>query len=111
MNWQTKKADFQFLVDSGLLFEINRQILNPFGLALVLKKLPDGTITLAECLKDFRSEPEKILLDPASFENGKRKLKEFLEEYGYGQIERRRSLLGFGTQDHAEQFLRRPKCG
>ena len=108
-NWSDRTADFQFLIDSGLLFEINRSILNPLGLALTLKKLPNGQVVLNEQLKDSRGEPERLVMDAATFENGKRKLADFLAEFGFEQIERRRDKLGFGTQDYAEQALRKPR--
>lgn len=108
-DWLTATADFKFLLDSGLLFEINRQILNPFGLALVLKRLPDGKLVLADQLKDCREKPDDAFLDPAAFESGKSKLQDFLREFGWGQMEKRRDVLGYSTQDFSSQGVRRPK--
>jgi hypothetical protein len=105
--WAARPADFKFLVNSGLLFEINRSILNPIGLALTLKKLPDGSLILSDQLKDCRSNPEQLVIDAATFENGKRKLADFLSEFGHAQMDKRRDKLGWGTQDYAEQALRK----
>ena len=110
-SWFQRAADFQFLVDSGLLFEINRSILNPVGLALTLKKTPEAKLVLSENLKDCRENPEAALLDVASFENGKRKLQEFLVAFGHKQMDTRRDRLGFSVQEYSSWALRKAKRG
>lgn len=96
-NWAERSADFKFLADSGLLFEINRSILHLFGLALTLKQDENGVITLGE-LKDCRSQPETLLFDQATYTIGNDKLKAFMMEFGNRQLERREAALGFGCQ-------------
>lgn len=106
-NVKSKKAKLkkikntaQFLLDSGLLFEINRQILHPFGLALPVEIDDDGKAAFGEII-DFRSDPEGFVYDEEAFEVGKIKYSQFLAEFGNERLETRRELLGYIIQEEA----------
>lgn len=97
--WSERPADFQFLVDSGLLFEINRTVLHLFGLALAIERdQKTGQLRLASQLKDNREHPEALTYDANTWELGRMKLEKFMEEFGNGQIEKRDDALGWGCQ-------------
>lgn len=63
----------KFLVESGLLFEINRKVMHPRGLALEVKQNDDGTIVMSQELQDWRDE-DGIEFGPESIERGEKKL-------------------------------------
>lgn len=46
----------KFLVDTGLLFEINRKVLHPLGFALEVEVSHNGVMTLSQDLQDHREE-------------------------------------------------------
>jgi len=95
-NWAKDKLSIEYLIDSGLLFEINRTILHLFGIALVVKSDEKGVKRFD--FKDCRSEPETLLFDKNTIEAGALKLRRFLEEFGWSQDERRCRKLGWGCQ-------------
>lgn len=63
------------LVESGLLFEINRRVLHPRGLALEVIEQDDGTHVMSQELQDWRDEGG-IEFGPESIERGEKKLAE-----------------------------------
>jgi hypothetical protein len=92
------KNPFQFLVDTGLLFEINRRVLHPYGLALAIAPKDneeEGTFSLWDC----RDDAEGILFAPEAFTNGQVKLEKFLQEQGNALLERRKNEIGFIVQE------------
>jgi hypothetical protein len=95
-SWQDKKLDAKFLLDSGLLFEINRTTLHLLGISLVVRKSEDGKFFLA--LKDNRRSPEQTTFNNESFAVGKSKLAKFMDEFGNEQLNRRRNILGWAFQ-------------
>lgn len=66
----------RLLVDSGLLFEINRKVLHPRGLALEVIADDDGHLTMSHFLQDYRDEGG-IEFGPESIERGEKKLAAF----------------------------------
>jgi hypothetical protein len=90
----------RFLVDNGLIFEINRKVLHPLGLAMVIdvdyKNRKQLSITALEETEDV----EGFLYDPESLELGTDKYKRFLEKKG-GQerLDARQAKYGFIEQD------------
>lgn len=65
-----------FLSDNGLLFEINRKVLHPRGLALEVIEDDDGTLTMSQELQDHR-DSGGIHFGEESIERGKEKLERF----------------------------------
>lgn len=92
----------KFLVDSGLLFEINRTILHPLGLALEVVLEEDGTMKVGD-LWDYRNDPEGMLYDAESFRDGMAKLETFMKEFGTAKLEQRKRELGFVVQEREDQ--------
>jgi hypothetical protein len=82
---------------TGLLFEINRRVLHPYGFALALSyddatKRVDGMRLI--CTKD----QEGITYPPETFEEANARLQKFLDDEGNGKIECRLRALGFIEQ-------------
>jgi hypothetical protein len=87
----------QFLLDNGLLFEINRQILHQYGLAMEVGK--GSNFALSVKLWDCRDEAEGVTYGEGVLPLGKAKLEKFLQEQGNDILERRQHALGFTIQD------------
>lgn len=95
-DWTNKELDAAYLLESGILFEINRAILHPFGISLMVKKSEDGKTNLS--LRDNRKSPESCLFPKVVYENGHQKLRNFVREFGHSQMKRRDRLLGWSSQ-------------
>ncbi len=87
------------LVNTGLLFEINRAVLHPFGLALRVTHYDaeegggvefNGLVSLPD--------PEGIIFDAASLASGANKLGVFLRAGGGERLKARREALGYVVQ-------------
>jgi hypothetical protein len=90
----------KFLLDTGLLFEINRQILHPFGLALQVELKDDtGEITIGNKLWDYRDDHEGLLYDRVTFEQGLSKFESFMQSCGLDKLEEREKMLGYIVQN------------
>jgi hypothetical protein len=75
MEGMKKLPAAEFLASSGLLFEINRTVLHPRGLALEVIQNDDGSLTMSQDLQDWRAEGG-IEFSPESIERGEKKLRE-----------------------------------
>jgi len=86
----------EFLCDTGLLFEINRQIMHPLGLALsiVVSDEPLGGQVPTFSIQDFRDDPEGVLFDPDVFGEAEEKLARFMETNAE-RLRIRQENLGF----------------
>ncbi len=99
------KGPASFLVDSGLLFEINRRILHPLGLALAVD-VPNESTPKAEIgytntmvVLDVRDDPEGFCFDDESYIQGKAKLTDFLNKLQFQKkLMARRASLGYVVQ-------------
>ena len=92
----------EFLLNKGLLFEINRKILHPFGLALEVVEQEDEMrqlhIVVSEGLLDLRSDPEGLVFGERAFIEGTNALNKFLDEYGRKKLLLRKEKLGYVIQ-------------
>jgi hypothetical protein len=89
----------RFLVDNGLVFEINRQVLHPLGLAMIVdvdrnnrKQL--GVTALAET-----EDETGFLYDEEAFVVGMEKYTKFLKVAGQERLDARKAKYGFVVQD------------
>lgn len=87
----------KFLHDTGLLFEINRQVLHPLGLALEVNVMDDGQITFGR-VWDCRADPEGILFDEDTLRDGYQKHQAYMAEHGAKALVGRKRSLGFTAQ-------------
>jgi hypothetical protein len=91
MNWLEAKLTPDYLLESGLLFEVNRTYFHLFGLSLAIQ---DGALVLL----DSRREPEKLKFDRFTMARGQERLRTFLAKFGHAQMDRRRDKLGWSVQ-------------
>jgi len=87
----------KFLVESGLLFKINREILHPLGVALAVT-LNDSDETVSINVLDGRHSPEGILFTDEMLTGGIEKLQKYMDKHGYQAIDSRQQYLGFKIQ-------------
>jgi hypothetical protein len=99
----------KFLRESGLLFELNRQIFHPFGLAITIEAedLFDEGDAVQIRIWDEREDKEGIVFSPDAFVNGMSKVNDFLEQFGIAKIEERREELGYITQEHPDPHMKK----
>lgn len=88
----------RYLYDTGLLFEINRSILHPLGLALAVELDEKGDAQFSEELWDFSDDPEGIIFSAESFLEGEKKIVEFMARVGAERMEAREKSLGYLVQ-------------
>lgn len=96
----------KLLLDSGLLFEINRRILHPFGLALAIecpttdeeKEAAAKTTSVQASIWDCRDDPEGITFDMDGLIDGENKLAGTVLQ-NQARLEKRRELLGYVIQN------------
>lgn len=90
----------KFLVDNGLIFEINRKVLHPLGLAMIVDVDLKNRKQLAITAIAETEDPEGFVYDPEGFEVGTDKYNRFLEKKG-GQerLDARQAKYGFIVQD------------
>lgn len=91
----------RFLHDTGLLFEINRRILHPLGLALEIAQEEDGVMYVSG-VWDCRDDPEGVIFEEETFEFGESKLNRYMEEQGNAFMIKRAEKLGFLEQEDAK---------
>jgi hypothetical protein len=65
----------KFLLDTGLLGEINRLVLHPRGMALAVNIAEDGTTTFSDELFDHRDDPEGMIMSQVLLKDIQEKLK------------------------------------
>lgn len=95
-----------FLIKTGLLFQINRDILHPVGLALEAEEDDNGDFILKN-LWDLRNDPEGVVYSPEAFERAQRKLDHFYETFGNAKIKEREEVLGYVYQgQHQVSFTK-----
>ncbi len=91
-DWKARRVDGAYLVDSGLLFEINRSTLHLVGISMFVN--PDGSLGL----RDSRSEPEKLWFSDDTLKAATLKLRKYMAECGSPALERRRKVRKRGCQ-------------
>ncbi|MHC4184279.1 MAG: hypothetical protein ACYSR0_13110 [Planctomycetota bacterium] len=96
---EVKKLDntAKFLLESGLLWRINREILHPLGLALEVIIDDSGHVKFGDSW-DYREDPEGILYDTENMLVGAQKWERYKQEKGSRQLFLRKSLLKFEVQ-------------
>ena len=92
------KNPCQFLLDSGLLYSINLTLLHPLGMAMEIKFNDDGTKEFGG-IWDYRDDPEGLLFEDDTMEEGMEKFSKFMDEFGNQKLQERQDKLGFIIQD------------
>lgn len=98
----------EYLVKTGLLFEINRRFLNPLGLSLLAlrRTYSDGSKTyeLANYLFDQRHDPAGFVYEQEDLVRGEQTLLEYMEDFGVGKMTERHRTLGYVVQRSGEKI-------
>ncbi len=89
----------RFLLDNGLIFEINRKVLHPLGYALVVDVDPEDHRKIAIDGLYETDDPEGFIFDSEAFNEGQLKYNKFLKESGQSRIETRRDKIGIDVQE------------
>lgn len=92
----------KFLIESGLLFEINRRVLHPLGLALVAMQDDDGEFKISDTLFDGRHIPGGLEYDGTTLVMSEDRLFEFMDRYGVGKMQERQRAKGYIIQKSTE---------
>lgn len=86
----------KFLLDSGLLFELNRTIFHPFGLALeVIIDDETGEVIGFGGIWDYREDPEGMLYGEEELKSGFKKFYKFMNEFGFEKMKERIDAIGY----------------
>jgi len=83
------------LVDSGLLWAINRSVLHPLGLALAVNM--EGEDLLSFDLLETK-DPSGMIFDAEAMAEGVAKHRSFMKHTGNDRVRARRSSLGYAVQ-------------
>lgn len=89
----------RFMLDNGLVFEINRKVLHPLGLAMVVDVDFKNRKKLAITALAQTDDPEGFVYDHESFEVGKDNYEKFLLKEGQDRLDARQAKYGFIEQD------------
>ena len=96
------RVSLKVLLDSGLLYEINRQILHPLGYSLSYKAA-NGTYNADELILQQTTDPEGVLFPEEAFMEGASKFSLYMRKFGEELIKRRLSTKGFIRQTRSDQ--------
>jgi len=95
-----KAVSLRMLHDNGLLFEINRRVLHPLGLALSLNWENDDADGEPKSVALLRTDdPDGVIFTPKTFLEGEAKLLDFIHRVGGHRMAERGALLGFIEQE------------
>jgi hypothetical protein len=98
----SQKSFQKFLVDNGLIFEINRKVLHPLGLAIVVDVDRSNKRKLAITGLAETEDEEGFLYDEETFTIGSEKYHRFLDQGGQERLDARKAKYGFIEQDKAD---------
>lgn len=101
------KNPIEYLRNTGLLFEINRQVLHPLGLALSVQLPEDGEqeseIGIIN-IWDSTDDPEGIVYGAKTFLSGLEKFQKYMDEEGDARMAKRYDELGYYVQDIPDPY-------
>lgn len=101
------KSPIEYLLRTGLLFEINRTLLHPLGLAMSVQvsEQKEGDI---ECgviqLLDGTEDPEGFVYEQDTFSRGIQKYNEYMDEEGDARFASRFDELGYYIQNIPDPY-------
>jgi hypothetical protein len=94
----------KYLVENGLLFEINRKVLHPLGMELVVDVDYENRKWLrVDRLEYVENDPEGILYDEETLRANQKAYQRYLDEEGQGKLDARKGKLGFIVQGESDE--------
>jgi len=88
----------EFLARSGLLFELNRRLLHPLGLALEVVLPEEGGDVGSFRIWDCRKDPAGVVFTDEGFIEGLRLFMQFMDTAGTKRLLDRQACQGFRVQ-------------
>jgi hypothetical protein len=88
----------KFLIDNGLIFEINRKVLHPLGMALVVDIDRNSKRQLAITALLETEDQEGFIFDEETYNVGNEKYQKFLKNGGQKRLTDRFHKYGFIDQ-------------
>ena len=104
------KNPAEFLRETGLLFEINRQVLHPLGLALGVVTSKEGAeeSSVGEfTLYDAREDDEGYVYDGETFIDALERFNKYMIQTGVAQLSKRKATLGYVVQELADPHIKK----
>lgn len=102
------KDPVRYLRETGLLFEINRLVLHPYGVALSVIPSEDKDKEVGEILLwDGREDKEGILYGAEAFVEANEKFHKFYESEGRKKHEEREQEVGFIIQELPDPYVKK----
>jgi len=98
---QYVKNPVGFLRSSGLLFELNRRVLHPFGVALAVETDEadmENSVSFTAQLVDARDDPDGFLFAPETYDSGWLRFRRFTMSQA-DRLARRIKTLGWLEQN------------
>ncbi len=97
------RVPLRSLVDEGLLFEINRQVLHPLGLALTMVWNGEDSGEPDAVVLKTTSDAEGFLFSAEAFADGAGKFRDFMSRYGESRLKGRTAAIGLVRQTRSDQ--------
>ena len=97
------ESPVDFLKSSGLLFEVNRRVLHPLGLALEVLPEEPGEDAARFRLWDCRRDPSGAIFTDDEFLDGLALLTEYMNATGARRLLARQTCLGFRVQGELDR--------
>lgn len=97
---EPKLVSLQEIMDMGLLFEINRRVLHPLGMAMAVNIDPNDPEDEGEFggILDSRDDPEGFIYGDDLMESGLKKFEDYMEREGLEKLRVRQEQLGYIIQ-------------
>jgi len=89
----------RYLIDKGLIFQINKEVLHKFGLALVVDIDPNNKKQLAITALLETEDPEGFLYETDAYNVGQQNYERFLKKEGQEKLDARKEKYGFLVQE------------
>ena len=97
-----KKMNVKEFVERGFLFELNRSVLHPMGLAMYVTDGVLSPMVLGGIINSM-DDPDGFVFEPKTFIEGHEKWHKFMTLEGGERLNERRDCLGFVQQTSAGQ--------
>lgn len=106
----------KFLLDSGLLFQINRVVLHPLGLCLGVTLNNDDFDAVSEDkevlkIKALQDKGGEWLFDDLALREGSLKYAKYMAEKGEQRLQKRQQDLGYVVQDISSVYKEKISIG
>jgi hypothetical protein len=96
------KSFQKFLIDNGLIFEINRKVLHPLGLAMIVDIDRNNKRKLSITGLAETEDEDGFIYDEEAFTIGTEKYQKFLDRGGQDRLDARKAKYGFIEQDKVD---------